>query len=109
MSERLRNDENVGSKRNPNTIVDNGELVVGGEKTARIELALNYLISDENKELVLENLRMYRDSGRSANRISIFHENIPETRQSMVMAEDIYDKIKSLISETAESKREQAF
>ena len=77
-----------------------GEILKGDRIVSTIESLMN----GENNQKIIENLKMYRDTGRGS-RVSIFHENIEESEKTMVMAGAVYDKMKSLAEKTSETKK----
>ena len=47
----------------------------------RIIYAVESLMNGENKQRIIENLKMYHDAGRGS-RVSIFHENIEDPEKN---------------------------
>ena len=74
----------------------------------RITSTIESLITEENKQKVIENLKMYHDADRGS-RTSIFHENIADSGKTMVMTTPVYNGMKSLTEKTAETKKEYPF
>lgn len=77
-------------------------------KSDRIISTIESLMNGENNQKVIENLKMYHDAGRGS-RVSIFHENIEDSKKIMAMTEAVYSKMKSLAEKTSETKKENAF
>lgn len=90
--------ENQGQTSNP------GETA----KDNAIVSTIESLTNGENNQAIIENLQMYIDAGRGF-RTSIFHENIEASEKKMFMSEHVYGKMKSLMEETARTKKEHAF
>lgn len=89
---------------------NNNQSPTAGEKSEgdKVISAIEALMNNENSQRIIDNLRMYHDAGRGS-RVSVFHENIEDAEKVMAMSETVYDKMKSLVAETAETKKEHAF
>ncbi|MBO4813077.1 hypothetical protein J5491_02925 [Candidatus Saccharibacteria bacterium] len=77
-------------------------------KGDRIVSAVESLMTGDNNQQILENLKMYHDAGRGS-RIAIFHENIEESEKKMAVSALVYNKMKDLVEKTAETKKEHSF
>lgn len=76
-------------------IVDTCEILLGSDDR-------------ERQKRIIDNLKMYREAGRSY-RTSIFHENIPESEKQIALVGDIYKKMQEIQVKTKETKKEIAF
>ncbi len=77
-------------------------------KNEEIISTIESLMTGENDQRIIENLEMYHDAGRGS-RISIFHENIESSEKIMMMRGVVYEKMKGLVKDTSETKKEHAF
>ena len=81
-----------------------------GETSEREQVAstIEALMRSGNKEAIIDNIRMYHEAGRGS-RVSIFHENIEESGDTVIMFASIHDRMRTLIERTGETKTEHAF
>ena len=80
-------------------------------KQDKIVATCEALLSGDDKDQerrIIENLKMYRDTGRGY-RTSIFHENIPESEKQVALQGEVYEKMWRIQEVTKETKKEIAF
>lgn len=77
-------------------------------KSDRVISTIESLMTGDNNQQILKNLKMYYNAGRGS-RISIFHENIEDSEKTMMMGEAVYKKMAELAGKTADTKKEHSF
>ncbi len=77
-------------------------------KSDRVISTIESLMTGNNNQQILGNLKMYHDADRGS-RISIFHENIDDSGKTIVMSDAVYKKMTELAGKTAETKKEHSF